>query len=156
MSRGDVSHSSQRIRNTSKGHPPWSSSRPRLVDVINSFRVSAGHFTYFGVVSGVQIQHSPSSDQYLRRVRFPAAPQKGPQMSGPFSFGQEVTWRPGEHEAAPLEPTKSTLTSRLGQVEAARNVGRSGLGGLPANLIMTFRWNGGCHARRTAWRSRDQ
>src|ERR1700721_3025179 len=86
------------------------------------------------------------------RVRFPAAPPKGPQMSGPF--GQEATWRPGEHEAAPPEPTKSTLTSRLAQVEAARNVGRSGLGGLPANLKMTFRWNGGCHARRTAWRSR--
>ena len=50
----------------------------------------------------------------------------------PFSFGQEVTWQPGEHGAAPLEPTKSTLTSRLAQVEAARNVGRSGLGGLPA------------------------
>src|ERR1700734_4006564 len=92
----------------------------------------------------------------MRRVRFPAAPQKGPQMSGPFSFGQEVTWRPGEHEAAPLEPTKSTLTSRLAQVEAGRNVGKSGLGGLRANLIITFTGNGGGHARRTAWLSHDQ
>ena len=52
--------------------------------------------------------------------------------------------------------TTAPFLAALAQVEAARNVGRSGLGGLPANLIMTFRWNGGCHARRTAWRSRDQ
>jgi hypothetical protein len=47
------------------------------VDVINTFRVFAGHFECFRVVSRSQIQRFRSSARFLKGVRFPAAPQKG-------------------------------------------------------------------------------
>jgi len=44
------------------------------VDVINTFRVSAGHFACFRVVSRSQIQRFRSSARFLKGVRFPGAP----------------------------------------------------------------------------------
>jgi hypothetical protein len=48
------------------------------VDAINTFRVAAGHFASFGVVSRAEIQCFPRSARFPWRVRFPAAStQKG-------------------------------------------------------------------------------
>lgn len=63
------------------------STRSRHVDAINTLRVSAGDFAYFRVVSRRQFRCYPSSRRFLGLVRFPAAPLKGPQVSGPFLFG---------------------------------------------------------------------
>jgi Uncharacterized protein conserved in bacteria (DUF2252) len=52
------------------------SGRLGLVDAVNAFRVSAGHFTSFRVVSRRQVQRLRSSAPFLCRVRFPAAPQR--------------------------------------------------------------------------------
>jgi Transmembrane protein of unknown function (DUF3556) len=46
----------------------------RLVDAINTSRVSAGHLAYFRVVSRREFARLRSSARFLRRVRFPAAP----------------------------------------------------------------------------------
>ena len=43
------------------------------VDVINTFRVSAGHFACLRVVSRSQIQRFRSSAPFLKGVRFPAS-----------------------------------------------------------------------------------
>jgi hypothetical protein len=45
------------------------------VDAINTFRLIAGCFTLFRIVSGRQIQYFRSSRRFIRLVRFPAAPQ---------------------------------------------------------------------------------
>jgi hypothetical protein len=47
-----------------------------LVDAVNTFRVSAGTFASFRVLSPCQFRHFRRSTRFLRRVRFPAAPQK--------------------------------------------------------------------------------
>jgi hypothetical protein len=54
------------------------------VDAINAFRVSAGHFASFGVVSRRQIQRFRWSQGFLRRVRFPAAPLEGRRSDAAF------------------------------------------------------------------------
>jgi hypothetical protein len=46
------------------------------VDAINGSGVSAGHFSYFRVVSRSQNQHLRRSGGFMRLVRFPAAPLK--------------------------------------------------------------------------------
>jgi hypothetical protein len=48
--------------------------RLRCVDAINTFRVIAGRFTLFRVVSRSQIQYFRGSRRFMRLVRFPAAP----------------------------------------------------------------------------------
>jgi len=61
------------------------------VDVINTFRVSAGHFACLRVVSRSQIQRFRSSAPFLKGVRFPAAPlvkQAGPKGLACFRFRQ--------------------------------------------------------------------
>jgi hypothetical protein len=59
------------------------------VDGINTSGVSARHLASFGVVSRSQFRCFPSSTRFLSLVRFPAAPPKGPQMSGPFPLGRK-------------------------------------------------------------------
>src|ERR1700756_5070318 len=49
---------------------------PASVDAINTFRVAAGRFAYFRVVSRTEIRHFRWSARFLWRVRFPAAPPK--------------------------------------------------------------------------------
>jgi hypothetical protein len=62
--------------------------RLRCVDAINTFRVIAGRFTLFRVVSRSQIQYFRSSRRFMRLVRFPAAPLRrcwsGPQVLASF------------------------------------------------------------------------
>ena len=69
-----------------KDRSGWGS-RLTFVDAINICRVAAGRFACFRVVSRTQVPRLRRSASFLRRVRFPAAPQEGPQLSGPFSFG---------------------------------------------------------------------
>jgi hypothetical protein len=68
--------------------------RALRVDVINTFRVSAGHFACFRVVSRSQIQRFRSSARFLKGVRFPAAPPLKDQVratgSGLFFFAINV------------------------------------------------------------------
>jgi hypothetical protein len=61
------------------------------VDVINTFRVFAGHFECFRVVSRSQIQRFRSSARFLKGVRFPAAPQKGRRDAAPSSLAVCMT-----------------------------------------------------------------
>ena len=65
------------------------------VDAINICRVSAGHFAYFRVVSRTQTQCFRSSNAFLCRVRFPAAPPKWVARAispGEVSFPINHTW----------------------------------------------------------------
>ena len=64
------------------------------VDAINTVRVLASRFTLFRVVSRCQIRSFRRSQGLLRRVRFPAAPQRkcwsGPQTLASFLLRQAV------------------------------------------------------------------
>src|SRR5271163_624566 len=53
---------------------------PSSVDAINTFGVSAGRLAYFRVVSRSQVQRFRSSQPFLGRVRFPAAPLRKMQV----------------------------------------------------------------------------
>ena len=67
------------------------------VDAINTFRVSAGRFAYFHVVSRPNFQCLRKSQRLLRLVRFPAAPpercRSGPQALACFPSHQPSSVR---------------------------------------------------------------
>jgi hypothetical protein len=66
------------------------------VDAVNTFRVSAGRFAYFRVVSRTLIRYLPRSAGFLDRVRFPAAPQFGPRRASLVSpAGRPARWLRG-------------------------------------------------------------
>jgi hypothetical protein len=65
--------------------------RKGLLTPSTPFGVSAGHITSFRVVSRRPIQRFRRSRVFLERVRFPAAPQTGPLISGPFSLDHPLS-----------------------------------------------------------------
>ena len=67
------------------GRSPSGRRPVRCVDAINTFRVSAGRFAYFRVVSRSQIQRFRWSARFLCRVRFPAAPPRRPRSEKTIS-----------------------------------------------------------------------
>jgi hypothetical protein len=72
------------------------------VDAVNTFRVSAGRFTLFSVVSRNQFRCLRRSQNSCQRVRFPAAPQRWAAEMRPFFLfaicwlhigGDQSAWR---------------------------------------------------------------
>jgi hypothetical protein len=61
------------------------------VDVINTFRVFAGHFECFRVVSRSQIQRFRSSARFLKGGSIPGSSTEGPQRCGPSSLAVCMT-----------------------------------------------------------------
>jgi hypothetical protein len=58
----------------------------RRAHAINTSRVCAGHFGLFHIVSRSEIRRFPQVKRYMRRVRFPAAPQSGKRRAHPPTF----------------------------------------------------------------------
>jgi len=83
--------------------------RLRSVDAINTFRVSAGHFASFRVLSRRQNAHFRRSAPFMQRVRFPAAPLRRAR-SGPVLLAQ--AWPFGHILGTP----RNEVVHRVGHV----------------------------------------